>query len=134
MKAPVIYLPLNMGGIGLIDLGKQANAIRAKQINEAISDGPNPLPSQIFARHRLVKPLNLTSTTGRIRLFQPYTGHLENYRVETAIMGASFVNLNQNYESLAQIAQRHRDLYIDKISSPHVSKSIKNSWSQALLL
>ena len=145
VKAPVIYLPLNMGGIGLIDLGKQANAIRAKQINEAISDGPNPLPSQIFARHRLVKPLNLTSTSGRIRLFQPYTGHLENYRVETAIMGASFVNSNQNYESLAQIAQRHRDLYIDRNKLPSCKQVYKkllepsiitlagnNKWIQAL--
>ena len=117
----VLSLPVNTGGLGVINVARQALALRTKQITQALKDEPNPLPSQVFARVHLVK-LNRRDSSGILHLFKPYTAFLEQYRAQPPPIRRTPGFDNPNYKSLDGLAHKISHLYADITKPPSCNK------------
>jgi hypothetical protein len=127
VKGHTLNLSFKKGGLGILQIDIQGLALRAKQISEALTNKPNPLPSQIFARYYLCD-LNGKERPAR-RPFFPYTQFLEQYRRDRR-RGANgnpvAYPISQNYSSMIEIAIAKKHIYNDPDNFPTCKKTYKS--------
>ena len=106
LSRQTLTYPLNLGGLNLINIPKQALALRSKQLVEALTepDGQGTLPALRFTRYYLAK-INKT-VNGQVYLYKPYTHFLENYRRPPTDQPYHNETQKYNYDKLIELAEK----------------------------